>query len=159
MVSIEPIQIFLRSALRRTQKNSAPLLRRQSPEGDGAHCDVPASPVSGAHTGTCNTALSQPGDASSVRGRTLAEAPGSGNENFVSGYRTFGGCYTIAKKNMSPLPSPYITDKRFIQTASWRRQSMRASLIEPHWVTALSHPAVQVSEQRKTREAFCASVS
>ena len=64
MVSIEPIQdYFFKICAPKNTKNVAPLLRRQSPEGDGAPCDVSALPVSGALPGTGNAELSQPGDA------------------------------------------------------------------------------------------------
>jgi len=69
-------------------KNAAPLLRRQSPEGDGAHCDAPVLLVSGAHTGTGNTALSHLG-LPQRWGRRLAGAPKSVNENLVSGLSNF----------------------------------------------------------------------
>jgi len=66
----------------------APLLRRQSPEGDGARCDAPALPVPEAYTGCSNTALSQPG-MPERRGRRLAGAPKSGNGIIVSGLSDF----------------------------------------------------------------------
>jgi len=69
---------------------------RPAPERDEALVnDDPALLLSGAHTGTGKTALSQPGDATSVRGRRLARAPKSDNETIYSRLSDFWWIYPI----------------------------------------------------------------
>lgn len=63
MDNIETIQDFFKICAPENTKKCNPSLAPPVPRGDGALCDAPALPVSGAHLDTGNKALSQPGDA------------------------------------------------------------------------------------------------
>ena len=93
MVNIEPIQDFF-YLHNGEHKKCSPPPAPPVPEGDGAHCDASALPVSG-HTQEQEIRHNRNRGMPEPRGRRQAFAPKSGNENFVSGYRTFGGCYII----------------------------------------------------------------
>jgi hypothetical protein len=66
----------------------APLLRRQSPEGDGAHCDASVIPVPG-HTQVEVIRHYRNRGMPERQGRRLAGAPKSGNGIFVTGLSDF----------------------------------------------------------------------